>query len=378
MRKNWQDLPAFSLPAAAMAAASEPLGIAGLRGWRLREPSSGRRYTVVRLETRSGLAGYGEGGPVKGSDISEARPLVLGKAATDLELVRLQLAGSPAIEAAVNNALLDILGKSTKLSIYQFLGGPTRFKARVLAQLEGEDEQTLADSLHRALDAGFLAFSVPLPARPPMIRTQAYVDMVRQRLERLQSAGGADADFVLDAGGSLTPGDAAAIATSIERLHPMWFDEPTEVLTNDALAKITDESVLPVGLGRGIHDVASFQNLLRGHAIDVLRPSLALNSLVKIRRMAAVAEAEYVAIAPHHAGGPIATVAGIHLAASLPNFFIQQVPLPAAAEDRAMRAELTSGNHESADAGYAPLLNRPGLGIEVNEQALTKYSEEVL
>ncbi len=154
MRKRWQDLPAFSPPPGALAAATEPLGITSLRGWRLREPVSGRRYTVLRLETRSGLTGYGEGGPARGSDISEARPIVIGKAATDLELVRLQLAGSPAMEAAVNNALLDILGKSTKLSIYQFLGGPTRFKARVLAPLEGEDEQALADSLRRALEAG--------------------------------------------------------------------------------------------------------------------------------------------------------------------------------------------------------------------------------
>jgi galactonate dehydratase len=211
-----------------------------------------------------------------------------------------------------------------------------------------------------------------------MVRIQAYVDMVRQRLDRLQSAGGPNADFVIDADASLTPGDAAAIATALERMHPLWFDEPTGVLTNEAMGKITGESVLPVGLGRSLHEVAPFQSLLRGHAIDVLRPSLALNSLPKLRRMAAVAEAEYVAIAPYHAGGPIATVAGIHLAASLPNFFIQQMPLPAAAQDRAMRAELTSGNRETASAGYAPLLNRPGLGIEVNEQALAKYSEEVI
>jgi galactonate dehydratase len=158
----------------------------------------------------------------------------------------------------------------------------------------------------------------------------------------------------------------------------LWFDEPTEVLTNDALSRISDETVMPLGLGRNVHDVATFQNLLRWGCVDILRPSMSLNSIRQIRRMAAVAETHYVAVGPYHTGGPITTVAAIHLAASLPNFFAQQVPLPSAEQDRAMREELTSGNVESAIDGFAPLINKPGWGIQVNEQALSKYSEEVL
>ena len=75
-------------------------------------------------------------------------------------------------------------------------------------------------------------------------------------------------NFVLDGAGSQKPGEAAAIATALEKVHLLWFDEPTSVLTSDALAKITDESVMPVGLGRHVHDVAVFQNLLRWGCID--------------------------------------------------------------------------------------------------------------
>ncbi|MCI0362932.1 MAG: hypothetical protein L0219_03570 [Phycisphaerales bacterium] len=225
---------------------------------------------------------------------------------------------------------------------------------------------------------GFKAFTVPIPHREAMSRMQAYVDLVRQRVERMKAMAGSDSDLVLDGAGALAPGDAAFLATALEKVHPMWFDEPTGVLTNDGLAKITASSVMPLGIGRTIHDLATFQNLLRWQCVDLLRPSLGLNSAFKIRRMAAVAETHYVAVAPYHNGGPIASVAGIHLAASLPNSFIQQIPVPASERDAAMRSELTSGNQETAKQGFAALLNKPGLGIEVSEQALNKYSEETV
>jgi galactonate dehydratase len=246
-----------------------------------------------------------------------------------------------------------------------------------VAQLEGPSEDDLATSVHRAMDAGYRAFSFPIPSRDIMWRMQAYVDAIRKRFELLKSAAGPDTDFVLDASGTLTPGDAAFIATAFERDHMLWLDEPTEVLTNDALSRISEESVMPMGLGRHVHDVTTFQNLLRWGDVDILRPSMGMNSIPKIRRMAAVAETHYVAVGPYHNGGPIATVAAIHLAASLPNFYAQQVPLPWAKQDRAMRVELI-GNHEQAEDGFAPLINKPGLGVELNEEALTHYSEEVL
>jgi galactonate dehydratase len=359
------------------AAADDPLAITGFKAWRVREPVSERRYTVIRLESRSGVKGYGEGAHSVATDVAAAKSAIMGHRATDNEFIRTALASHPAMEAAVNNAMLDLVSTSTNVPIYRYLGGPTRFKARVVASLEGASEDDLATSVHRAMQAGFRAFAFPIPSRDIMWRMQAYVDAIRKRFELLKTAAGPETDFVLDAAGTLTPGDAAFIATAFERDHMLWLDEPTDVLTNDTLSRISEESVMPMGLGRHVHDVTTFQNLLRWGDINILRPSMGMNSIPKIRRMAAVAETHYVAVGPYHNGGPIATVAAIHLAASLPNFYAQQVPLPWAEQDRAMRAELI-GSHEQAEEGFAPLINKPGLGVEINEQALTHYSEEVL
>jgi galactonate dehydratase len=353
--------------AAAPAADPGPLAVTELKAFPVREPRSGRTYTLIRARSRSGLTGWGECGPVSPEDIERARQIVTGRAATALEPLRSALAAMPGMEAAVSMALLDITGKQAKAPLYQVLGGPTRARVRVMARVEASP-----DAVKGASDAGFRACIVPAPTPPWRNSGQAYVRTVRAQMEQLKAAA-QNCDFVLDGGGTLTPGDAGSIAADLERFRLLWFDEPCAAVNLATIRKISQETVTPLGFGRTIHRASAFQDLLREEAIDVLRPSLARNGLGQIRRMAALAEVYYVAIAPHHDGGPVATAAGLHLAASLPNFFIQQIPVPAADEDRRMRAEIAGAPIESAKDGYAALPTGPGLGISVNEAALERY-----
>ena len=283
------------------------------------------------------------------------------------------------MEAAVNNAMLDLAARSANVPVYQYLGGPTRFKARVVARVEGATKIRWRNPCSAEWSRAFEAFSFPIPARDAMWRMQAYTDAIRRRLARLKAAAGAEADFVLDAGATLTPGDASFVATAFERDHLLWLDEPTDVLTNDALSRISDESVTPVGLGRGVHDVATFQNLLRWGCVDILRPSIGLNSIRQIRRMAAVAETHYVAVGPYHDGGPIGDGRG-HSPGGQPAEFFRSADAAASgrAGSRHARGADIREIAKAAKDGFAPLVNQPGLGIEVNEQALKKYSEEIL
>ncbi len=365
-------LTPFAFAQSSPLGSGGPFAIASLHGWRLREPDSGRRYSVVRITSQTGVSGYGEGGPITPSELAEARSALTGRRATELEFVRHRFVGTPAVEAAVGNALLDLSARAAGVPIYQFLGGPVRFKARLMARLDNPGQGRAAQ------DKGYRTFTLAVPARKSMTRLQAYVDSVRKSLDDFRKSAGDDAEVVLDGGGALLPGDAAVVARAVEREHPIWFDEPTAVLSRDALSRIVDETTVPLGLGRHLHNPFEFQNLLHLGCVDVIRPSLALNSLHKIRRMAAIAESHYIAVAPHHDGGPLATMLGIHLGASLSNFYVQEAPFPASARDRSMRAELLGGAAESAKDGFAPLVNQPGLGVRLNEEAAGKYSEEAL
>jgi galactonate dehydratase len=357
--------------------AENELAITDVRAWALREPASRRAYSVVKIQTRSGIAGFGECAPLTGAEIAGAKKVLQGRPATAFEVCAPLLAEFPLAQAGLNVAMLDCLARRAKAPIFQVLGGPTRYRVRALVSLSGDSDASLVRSLERGQAAGFRAFLVPVPVAANANQGQAFVLAIKKRLETLRAAAGRDCDFVLDGAGRLSPGDAQMVSAAIERLHVLWFNEPSQITNLAALKKLTDENVTPIGIGRHVRECSAIQDLLREDAVDIIRPDLGLNGISQIRRMAAIAETYYVAVAPTHDGGPIGTAAALHLAAALPNFFVQQMPWPEADEDRRMRSELVDTPVEKVTEGFAELPVGPGLGITVSEQALDKYGERI-
>jgi galactonate dehydratase len=367
-RARLTGLLAAQVAAAAPAGASK-LEITALRLFPLREPASGRSYVVLRVTTRSGLVGFGECSRATAEDLRQAERTWVGRPATSY----VNLSAPSALSGAIDMALLDLVGKACNAPVYRVLGGPTRSKARAMAALHGSSNAELLASFDKAASAGYRAFRVPAPDPAARNQGQAYQHAVRARLRELKEKGGATGDFVIDGGDLLTPGDAGSVATTVQPLHPLWFDEPCPVSNLQTIRKISEESVVPLGFGRTITNPGTFQELLREGLIDVVRPDISREGITRARRIAAMAETYYVAVAPHHEGGPVATAAALHLAATLPNFFLQHIPFPDAGEDTRMRAELAGAALEKIKDGFAALPTAPGLGITINESALEKY-----
>jgi galactonate dehydratase len=342
----------------------------------------GRRYVVVKVATDEGLAGYGEAPATPDPQVAVARlkqelQSLRGKnpARTLILDGDLRAAGaSPAARAAANVALMDLLGKATKSPLYETLGGPTRNKARAMAVVEGESTAAIQAAVLLAKQAGHRAFSVPLHVPAGMERGREFFTGVRAQMDTLRNAAGDECDFVLDCGGRTIPGEAVSIAERLEDFHLLWLDEPCGGLSVSARASISQHTVAPVGFGRFFTENSDFQDLLREAGIDVLRPDIALNGVTAIRKAAAIAETYYIAVAPYNRGGPIATAAGVHIAASLPNSFIQETPFSTNDADRRMRREIAGGWDEAPVEGFFQLLEGPGLGLNVNEDSLEKYA----
>jgi galactonate dehydratase len=352
----------------------------------VQEPASQRAYVIVTMRTDEGIVGLGETAAGANPQTAVARILaqrknLVGQDATAAELVRQTVASAAedqpselaCIQAALNMALLDILGKLAKAPLYEVLGGPTRNKVRALACLEGTPEKDLPAAIDRARQAGFRAFAVPL--RPPQgpTRGRTFFQQTVRFLELLRTKAGDDADFVLDCGGQLSPAEAQGLAQALERFRLLWLDEPVAAIDRRSLARLSAETVTPLGVGRSVSNNRALLDLLRSDSVDVFRPDIALCGITPIRKAAALAETYYVAVCPFHRGGPIATAAALHIAASIPNFFIQEIPFPADPRDQQMRRELVGGELETAKEGFLPLPRGPGLGITLSQDALKRY-----
>jgi galactonate dehydratase len=305
----------------------------------VRQRGNGLAWTAVKVMTEDGVAGWGECG-AGAADFTQVLDIIRGEPATRFEVIRTKLGSVRGdMRSAVLTALIDITGKSTKAPAYQVMGGPTRNKVRALT--------VWSDA---AAKAGYKAFLVGTQYEP------------REGF-----------DYVVDGRSSMTPNQASLLAVQLEGLKPLWLDEPCPPTAIGALQKISEESVTPIGWGAHIDSLSKVQDLLREQVIDVVRLSLLRHDLWSIRKAAALAETYYTAVAPNPGPGPISTAAAIHLAASMPNFFIQQVPW-AEGDDAKMRAEIAGGPIESVKDGYLSLPGGAGLGLQVNEAALRRYA----
>jgi galactonate dehydratase len=349
-------LSALGQREAAATQESGPQAISEVRAFAVPQSEPASAYVVMQVRTQSGLIGYGECKELSSADLKATRAVAMGRPASAYETLRTSVPQNA--QGAIDMALLDILGKATKAPVYRVLGGPTRNKARAIVRLAGTSDDELQKDLQQKLSAGFAAFLVPVPIPEARNQGSAYMHAGVARFKALRAAA-PNADFAFECADQLTPSDSASFAAAVESMHPLWLDAPCPVSNLSTLHKIADETVVPLGFGRDIASPGTFQDLLRDGLVDLLRPNIVTHGISGIRRLAAMAETYYVAVSPWHAAGPISTAAALHAAASIPNFFIAQLP------------NSGSGSATPRD-GFFELPKGPGLGVDVDEKTLTR------
>ena len=363
----------------AAAGPTPEIAISGLDAWAIRSSPEAVPRLVIALRTDTGVTGYGEtsAGADPASSVAEAlrhADALVGKDAMASTAVRVSLSASaPEIRGAVDIALLDVRGKIADAPVYDLLAGRTRDRARAMASLRGSSEAELSRQLSAAQNSGFRVFSVPalLPEGTPT-RGREFFANTEAMLRRLRQAGAID--LVLDCAGRTTAAEAAGLAARLETFHLMWMDEPTSPISDSALEKISHESVTPIGWGRFLTSSSRFQDLLRMQVIDVLRPDIGLHGISGVRQLASLAEAYYTAVAPFHRGGPIGTAAALQVAASIPNFVVQEVAFSTDEAERRMHVAIAGESVPQIVDGFFMLPTSPGLGLEIDEDALQEYA----
>jgi len=269
--------------------------------------------------------------------------------------------GGPILTSAlsgIDQALWDIKGKALGVPVYELLGGPTRNRIRVYAHAG------TVDSMKAAKAKGFTAFKTgPAKRRPSRyVESPSEVQYAVERFAQLRAAMGNDVDIAIDFHGAISPALAKVLIKGLEPHNPMFIEEPCQAQNHDIMADIARGTHLPIATGERVFTKWGFREVLEKKAATILQPDLChAGGITEVRLIAGMAEAYYASVAPHNPLGPISLAAGVQIAASIPNFLIQE------------QVSLGEGYIKqpfTVHDGYLDLPTAPGLGIELDDNAM--------
>jgi len=291
--------------------------------------------------------------------------------------------------AGIDIALWDILGKVHGVPCHHLWGGRVRDRIRLYCHLGGgrmedfyqtrpDDAQRFADLACQAVADGFTAFktmavpeTAPLEGNRPVRYAEACVAAMR-------TAVGPDIDIMVDCHARPSPRMGMRFAKALEPYHLYFLEEPCWPETMQDLALIQRAVTTPIATGERLTTVHAFRELLEQRAVSVIQPDIThCGGLTEARRIAALAEAYRVSLAPHNPQGPVSTAASIELGFASPSYIICE----SVHNDVPWRADVVREGFtvDPATRTVGPS-DRPGLGIEIDEVEIAKhpFQQEVL
>ena len=185
----------------------------------------------------------------------------------------------------------------------------------------------------------------------------------------VRDAVGKDVDLLIEGHGRFNVPTSIKIAKELEQFKPMFFEEPTPPDNLEALKAVRDKSPVAISAGERLYTLKSYKDLFEMRAADYIQPDIShAGGIMELKKIAAVAEAYYIPFAPHNPSGPVANAATLNLAACCPNFSILEIMY----SDVQWRKDVTDESLEYKD-GYITIPDKPGLGIEINEEECLKH-----
>lgn len=348
------------------------------------------RWLFVRVQTHAGVVGWGESSleghaeAVEGA-FAALRDRFIGADADQIEEIW-QIAyrlgfyrGGPVLMSALSGldqALWDLKGKSLGVPVWQLLGGRVRDRIAVYAWIGGDSPGEVLEAAQTRLAQGFRAVKMNATGALGWIESPKALDAV---VERLASVKGAGLDVALDFHGRVHKPMAKQLAARLEPLCPLFIEEPLLSEHPEAIRQLAQLTTLPIALGERLYSRWDFKPFFEAGAIDIVQPDLShAGGLSECRRIAAMAEAYDVAIAPHCPLGPIALAACMQLALLAANFAIQEMPLGihynAKAHD--LLTYLQNPGIFDIKDGMVDALEGVGLGVQIDEDRVRRAALE--
>lgn len=296
------------------------------------------------------------------------------------------------IVSAFDIAMWDICGKFFNTPVYNLLGGKCRDRVRTYTYLYNLDSKgtlldatsdwtqnpdRLAELAAQRVEEGFTAVkfdpirqALPGTLPPaPWELTMAEYDFAEEAIRRIREAVGSRADICIGTHGQMTPAVSRRLAKRVEKYDPLWLEEPCPPENFKEMAQIARSTSIPIATGERLVTIHDFQKLFEEGACAIAQPDVgSCGGITACKQIATLAEAHYVLMAPHVWGGPVITAAALQIDANIPNFLIQE----SIYKSRHFFDELVKAPFEWED-GYLVVPDRPGIGIELDEEKLEKH-----
>ncbi len=340
-----------------------------------------RDLCFVKVRTDEGIYGVGEAYSA-GPDEATANVIhyfedwLLGMDPLDIEGIWQRLyigsrfpGGSVVYSAlsGIDHALWDIKGRALNTPVYQLLGGKCRQRIRVYQDPGGDTpEQTVENALRLKERYGFTAFKTnPLPRLMHEMPWPRVLREAEAKMATLRGALGDEIEIGLDPHARLLePARAIELCQVVAPYRPMFVEEPVRPENVEAMAEVRAKSTVPIATGEMLYTKWEFRDLLKARGADIIQPDICVcGGITEMKKISALAEAEYVSIAPHNPMGPVATAVNAQYAATAPNFLILEYHV----DTESPRRDLVQEPY-NIEGGYLELPAKAGLGIELNEE----------
>lgn len=347
----------------------------------------------VRIYTDQGIYGHGEatdavqgGAPL----VRMFRRFLLGQDPLNVEALweRIRTAGIfagaqggqyVAALSAVETALWDLAGKALGVPVYQLLGGKVRDRVRLYCDSANHhpDDPQARQKLREIEAMGFTAVKIDIdeakdPGRWDMVNwtaSNAEIDRMVKEVAFVRETLSPRVDLAVDMHGRYDAPTAKRVAAELERFHLLWLEEPVPPENVDVMRDVRESTKTPICAGENLFLRHGFRELLEKRAVDIVMPDLQkCGGLLEGRKVADMAHVYYTPFAPHCVVSPIGTMASCHVCAAVPNFLVLEWHWIS-------RLELWKNfvrEGEIIDKGFVTVPDRPGIGVEMNEEAARK------
>lgn len=349
------------------------------------------RWGFVEILTDDGYSGWGEA-VLEGhaatvlTCVREMSDYLIGKDAGRIEDIWTTLyragfyrGGGIMMSAisGIDQALWDIKGKYFNVPVYELLGGACREKMRVYSWIGGDRPTDAGKAAKEKKDAGFTAIKMNATEELQYIDTYRKIDEVLERVAAIRESCGKYFGIAIDFHGRVHKPMAKVLAKKLEEFDPMFIEEPVLCENMEAFAEIASACNIPIATGERLFSKWDFKRLFKAGGVDIIQPDLShAGGITEVKKIAAMAEAYDIALAPHCPLGPIALAACLNVDAVSHNAVIQEQSMGIHYNVGKSVLDYVKNKEDFRfEEGFVNLPVKPGLGVEVDKALVMEENQ---